>query len=74
MNVVSKIRAPRKASASVTKKRVRDAKGKAVDFFVVDGTSPRLGDDLTYVFTKNIERARDENRKLFGSADGRAKK
>ena len=74
--VVSKIapKAKRTSSRSVTTRRGRDSGGKLVQFFMVDGTSTTLGDDLTYVFTKNIEHARKENRKLFGSVNGIRKK
>lgn len=69
---VSKLATKRRPA--VPTKQVRDSKGNLVKFFMVDGSRATLGDDLTYVFKENIKRAREENRKLFGSVDGVRKK
>jgi hypothetical protein len=45
-----------------------------VQFFTIDGNSATLNDDLTHVFMRNIEHARRENQKLFGSVNGPRKK
>jgi hypothetical protein len=44
--------------------------GRRVRVLCADMNSPMFDDDLTYVFQRNIARARRENKKLFGSADG----
>jgi hypothetical protein len=63
----------RPKSVSVT--RFRDSKsGRFVENYTIDGRSRKFGDDLTYVFSKNVAKARDENVKRFGTADGRRKK
>jgi hypothetical protein len=36
----------------------------------LDVTSPTFDDDLTEVFKRNIAKARRQNKKLLGSADG----
>lgn len=74
--VVTKI-APRKRrvrNGSVVEKRKRSADGQFVQFFTIEGDSATLNDDLTHVFTRNIEHARRENQKLFGSVNGPRKK
>lgn len=69
-----KSRAAKKAS-SVREKRMRTADGKSVRVLSLDANSATFIDDLTTVFEKNVARARRENRRLLGSADGtRAKK
>jgi hypothetical protein len=68
---------PRKRRArngSVIQKRKRSADGQFVQFFTIDGNSATLNDDLTHVFMRNIEHARRENQKLFGSVNGPRKK
>jgi hypothetical protein len=44
--------------------------GRRVRVPSADINSPTFDDDLTYVFQRNIARARRENKKLFGSANG----
>jgi hypothetical protein len=36
----------------------------------IDANSPTLSADLTALFTRNVAKARRENKKLFGSPDG----
>jgi hypothetical protein len=74
--VVTKV-VPRKRrgrNGSVVEKRKRSADGKLVQFFTIDGNSTTLNDDLTHVFTRNIDHVRRENQKLFGSVNGPRKK
>jgi hypothetical protein len=47
-----------------------NSEGRRVRVLCADVNSPTFDDDLTYVFQRNIARARRENKKLFGSADG----
>jgi hypothetical protein len=54
---------------SVTEKRVRGPDGRLVKIFSIDADSPTFGDDLSYVFRKNVAKARRENKKLFGAPD-----
>ncbi|MDQ8029828.1 MAG: hypothetical protein REJ23_13970 [Brevundimonas sp.] len=54
----------------VTLQRVTAADGQKVTVRAVDAHSPTFGEDFLYVFTKNVEAARQENKRLFGSADG----
>jgi hypothetical protein len=44
--------------------------GRSVRVLCADVNSLTFDDDLTYVFQRNIARARRENKKPFGSADG----
>jgi hypothetical protein len=55
---------------SVRKKRVHDLDGKVRQVMLLDLNSATFDDDLTYVFEKNVAKARRENKKLLGSADG----
>jgi hypothetical protein len=74
--VVTKIAARKRRvrNGSVVEKRKRSADGQFVQFFTIDGNSATLNDDLTHVFMRNIEHARRENQKLFGSVNGPRKK
>lgn len=56
-------------SASVTEKRVRDDQGKVLTVRTIDGRSKTFGTDLTYVFTRNVAKARRENKQVMGVAD-----
>jgi len=57
-------------SASVGEKRVRDAKtGRFLTVRTIEGQSKSFGKDLTYVFTKNVAKARRENKQVTGAAD-----
>jgi hypothetical protein len=61
---------PRKKAGSVREKRVRNSEGKLVRVLSLDANSTTFINDLVTVFEKNVARARLENVKLFGSADG----
>ena len=55
-------------------KRSRDADGKLSSYHVINLSSETIDRDLTYVFGRNVARARAENKKVIGSADGQAAK
>jgi hypothetical protein len=55
---------------SVRKKRVHGSDGRVRQIMLLDLNSATFDDDLTYVFEKNVAKARRENKKLLGSADG----
>lgn len=59
-----------KTIGSVRAKRLRNTEGKIVRVLSVDANSATFIDDLATVFEKNVKKARLENIKLFGSADG----
>ena len=54
----------------VTVRRITASNGEKVTVRAVDANSPTFGEDFLYVFTKNVEAARRENKRLFGSASG----
>jgi hypothetical protein len=62
--------ASRKDKTSVREKWLHRSDGKRVRVLSLDANSPTFDDDLTYVFQRNVAKARRENKKLFGSADG----
>lgn len=63
-------RKPVPKPASVGEKRVRDAKsGKFLTMRTLEGQSKTFGNDLTYVFTKNVAKARRENKQVTGTLD-----
>jgi hypothetical protein len=64
---------PRKPT-SIRKKKVHGSDGRVRNIMLLDLNSATFGDDLTYAFEKNVAKARRENKKLFGSADGIARK
>jgi hypothetical protein len=67
---LTKEKSRKQNKTSVREKRVYRADGTVARVLSVDANSPTFGDDLTYVFEKNVARARRENKRLFGSADG----
>jgi hypothetical protein len=56
-------------SASVGEKRVRDEAGQIRTLRTLDGQSKTFGNDLTYVFARNVARARRENKQVTGTLD-----
>jgi hypothetical protein len=51
-------------------RRVTNAAGEKVTVRALDAHSNSCGEDFLYVFTRNVEAARRENKRLFGSPDG----
>lgn len=63
-------RAKGRTAAAVGEKRVRDAAtGRFLTVRTLDGQSKTFASDLTYVFTKNVAKARRENKQVTGSSD-----
>jgi hypothetical protein len=59
-----------KNGGSVTEKRVRSADtGQFLTIRTLDGGSKTFGKDLTYVFTRNVAKARRDNKKISGVTD-----
>jgi hypothetical protein len=56
-------------NATVQTKRMRDSDGKIFSLRTVDAGGGNLSGDLTTVFSKNVDRARRENKKLLGVRD-----
>jgi hypothetical protein len=54
--------------SSVTTKRIKTAEGKTITLTKVSANSQTLVDDLTYVFRKNVAKAKRENRILVGQS------
>ena len=57
-------------TGSVRSKRLRTAAGKLVQVLALDANSATFIDDLTTVFEKNVAKARRDNKRMLGSADG----
>ncbi len=56
--------------ANVTQKRVRDARtGGFLTVRTIDAQSKTLGNDLNYVFTRNVAKARRDNKAVTGVVD-----
>jgi hypothetical protein len=60
----------KKPRRKVSERRVRGRDGELMSFFTVDANSATFDDDLTYVFAKNVSRARQVNKRMFGSPEG----
>jgi hypothetical protein len=59
-----------KNGTAVTQKRVRDAAtGRHLTVRTIDGGSKTLGQDLSYVFGRNVAKARRENKAVTDVAD-----
>jgi hypothetical protein len=61
--------AGRLRTGGVGVKRMRDRSGSLVHLRTVDAASSTLSEDITEVFSKNVAKARRENRKLLGTSD-----
>lgn len=61
---------PGKKPKGVTLRRVTDADGQKVTIRAIDANSPTFGEDLLYVFSKNVEAARRENKRVIGTPSG----
>jgi hypothetical protein len=62
------------AKRSVAQRRVQRADGKFVTVLKLDADSKTFTDDLTYLFEKNVAKARRQNREILratasGSSD-----
>jgi hypothetical protein len=57
------------ATTSVPEKRIRDTAGRVKTLRVLDIGSRTFGDDLQYVFGKNVAKARRDNKRLLGTSD-----
>jgi hypothetical protein len=65
-----KSKASRKSSGhSVVEKRFTDSEGHRKTLRKLDAGSKSFGDDLQYVFRKNVGEARRENKRLLGVPD-----
>jgi hypothetical protein len=73
-NLKSKSKGIGRQKTAVREKRVRDANGRITILRTIDMNSPTFGEDLEYVFKKNVAKARRENKRIIGSADGIAKR
>lgn len=56
------------ATAAVEEKRVRNPDGSRV-IFTIDTGSKTFDQDLTYVFGRNVAKARRENKRVTGALD-----
>ncbi len=55
---------------AVTQKRVRDGgSGQFMTVRTIDAQSKTLGKDLSYVFSKNVDKARRDNKAVTGVRD-----
>lgn len=61
--------AGRSKETTVQSKLVRGSDGKLFSFRTVDVGGNTLSGDLTAVFSKNVDRARRENKRLLGVRD-----
>ena len=57
------------AARAVGKKRIEGANGGWKTVRTLDSNSVGFEDGLTYVFTRNVAKARRENKRILGSAD-----
>jgi hypothetical protein len=55
---------------AVQQKRVLGPKGESVGYFVLNSNDDNFDDELTHVFSLNIDRARQANTAIFGYPDG----
>lgn len=59
-----------KHGVTVVQKRVRDTgSGQFLTFHTIDAQSKTFGQDLNYVFAKNVAKARRDNKAVVGVLD-----
>ena len=68
-NVTTRSKSRAKKPAAVSEKRVRDSAGQLRTMWTLDAGSPTFGTDLQYVFQKNVNKARRENKRIIGAPD-----
>lgn len=68
--VIAKLN-PKKRSkpASVSEKRIRDGDGQVKTLRTIDIGSSSFGEDLKYVFGRNVAKARRDNKRITGRTD-----
>lgn len=59
---------------SVKEKRVKSSSGKIITLRTIDSDSQTFGNDLKYVFERNVAKARRENKKVTGASDSAVKR
>lgn len=57
-------------SAAIATKRVRTSEGELKTLRTIDADSRTFGNDLRYVFERNVAKARRENKRITGANDG----
>ena len=62
---------PGRKPDGVTARTVTTKDGEKVRIRAVDANSPSFGEDLLYVFARNVEAARRENKRILGTPSGR---
>lgn len=67
---VSKSKRTQAKPKTVGVKTIITDKGEKSRVYTVSNNSPNLGQDLLYAFRKSVEKARDENLRLFGNRSG----
>lgn len=60
----------REKGLKIVRKMVRGVDGRFLAFRSLDASGEGLTEALTYVFRKNVERAREENKRKIGSQSG----
>ena len=59
---------------SVKRRRVRDPEGRWVTLYSVDAGSPNFAAGITYIFNKNVARARAEHKRRTALPEPRSAK
>jgi hypothetical protein len=72
--ITRKLARKKGGKSSLVLKRVYKSSGELASVLSVDANSPTFGDDLGAVFSRNVAKARRENKKKFGSPDRVAQK
>jgi hypothetical protein len=62
---------PTKQPRSVKRKRVRGPDGRWETVYSVDAKSPDFAEGITYIFSKNVARARAEQKKRRRAVKGK---
>lgn len=62
-------RLAKSAVRSMSKKRIANTAGRWTTVVTLDANSSNFDDTLGYVFSKNVAKARRENKRLLGTAD-----
>ena len=71
---LKKSKSAKPRARSVVTKRVRDAEGRLQTVYKLDANSMSFDEDFRYVFSRNVAKARKENRGVTGAAVGRNKR
>jgi len=67
---VGKTSGKKRGKSAISRRYVHGAGNRKIELFEIDSNDDNFDEDLTHVFSVNVEKARAANTAIFGSPDG----